>query len=126
MIQNVENIEIINPIKTKKERKKRGKNVIKPLPIVDCVIFRGVSGKMKQNMSLTQCFATLYKMMSQNYGNRELGFKLGIIEEISVIVTVCQEMPRVLDYYIWIVDVMYRDGFGEYLTPEDMEVSDFT
>jgi len=105
-----------------KRRKKRTKTAFQPLPVVDCVIFRGATGKMKQRLALTQSFATLFKMMSQNYGNRELAFKLGVVEEISVIAVVCQDMPRVLDYYIWIVDVLYRDGFGDYLTPEDMEV----
>lgn len=105
-----------------KRRKKRTKTAFQPLPVVDCVIFRGATGKMKQRLALTQSFATLFKMMSQNYGNRALALKLGVVEEISVIAVVCQDMPRVLDYFIWIVDVLYRDGFGDYLTPEDMEV----
>jgi len=105
-----------------KQRKKRTKTAFQPLPVVDCVIFRGATGKMKQRLALTQSFATLFKMMSQNYGNRALALKLGVVEEISVIAVVCQDMPRVLDYFIWIVDVLYRDGFGDYLTPEDLEV----
>lgn len=105
-----------------KHRKKRTKTAFQPLPVVDCVIFRGATGKMKQRLALTQSFATLFKMMSQNYGNRALALKLGVVEEISVIAVVCQDMPRVLDYFIWIVDVLYRDGFGDYLTPEDLEV----
>lgn len=112
----------INSSSNQKRRKKRTKTAFQPLPVVDCVIFRGATGKMKQRLALTQSFATLFKMMSQNYGNRALALKLGVVEEISVIAVVCQDMPRVLDYYIWIVDVLYRDGFGDYLTPEDMEV----
>lgn len=107
-------------------RKKRTKTAFQPLPVVDCVIFRGATGKMKQRLALTQSFATLFKMMSQNYGNRALAFKLGVVEEMSVIAVVCQDMPRVLDYFIWVVDVLYRDGFGDYLTPDDMEVSNVT
>jgi hypothetical protein len=107
---------------TMKRKKKRNKLTLVPLPLVPCVIFRGLSGKCKQNLAMMQSFATLFKMMSQNYGNREAAFRLGVAEEVSVIVTVCQGMPRVLDYYIWIIDALYRDGFGE-INADELDVS---
>jgi hypothetical protein len=106
----------------KRKKKRHHKLTLTPLPLVPCVVFRGLSGKSKQNLAMMQSFATLYKMVSQNYGNREVAFKMGVAEEISVVVTVCQGMPRVLDYYIWTVDALYRDGFGE-LTADELDVS---
>ena len=43
--------------------------------------------------------------------NVQIAFKMKIVEEISDVIQVCQEMPRVLEYFIWIVDKMYSDGF---------------
>lgn len=104
------------------KRKKKRKFELIPLPLVPCVQFRGFSGKIRQSTAMTQSFATLYKMVAQNYGNRDVAFKMGVAEEISVIATVCQAMPRVLDYYIWIVDALYRDGFGE-LNSDELDVN---
>ena len=101
-----------------KKKRRKHKFAIVPLPLVPCVQFRGLSGKYKQNIAMQQSFATLYKMISQSFGNRDVAFKMGVADEISVIVTVCQGMPRVLDYYMWIVDALYRDGFGEINTDE--------
>lgn len=84
---------------------------IKPLPEVPCVVFRGFKDKIKQKIALLQAFSTLFKMTCQNFGNRDAAFKMGIIEEISEIVTVCQAMPRVLEMYVWIIDKLYDDGF---------------
>lgn len=106
----------------KRKKKRHHKLAIAPLPLVPCVVFRGLSGKSKQNLAVTQSFATLYKMVSQNYGNRDVAFKLGVAEEVSAVATACQGMPRVLDYYIWIVDALYRDGFGE-LNADELDVS---
>lgn len=104
------------------KRKKKRKFELVPLPLVPCVQFRGFSGKIRQSTAMTQSFATLYKMISQNFGNRDVAFKMGVAEEISVIATVCQAMPRVLDYYMWIIDALYRDGFGE-LNADELDVS---
>jgi hypothetical protein len=116
-----EAMQAVSATTTMKRKKKRNKLTLVPLPLVPCVIFRGLSGKCKQNLAMMQSFATLFKMMSQNYGNREAAFRLGVAEEVSVIVTVCQGMPRVLDYYIWIIDALYRDGFGE-INADELDV----
>jgi hypothetical protein len=50
-----------------------------PLPIVSCVEFKGLSGKMKQNTAMLQIFATIYKIMSQCYGNREVDIYIAIV-----------------------------------------------
>lgn len=104
-----------------KKKRRKHKFAITPLPLVPCVQFRGLSGKYKQNIAMQQSFATLYKMISQSFGNRDVAFKMGVADEISVVVTVCQGMPRVLDYYIWIVDALYRDGFGE-INADELDV----
>lgn len=101
-----------------KKKRRKHKFAIVSLPLVPCVQFRGLSGKYKQNIAMQQSFATLYKMISQSFANRDVAFKMGVADEISVIATVCQGMPRVLDYYIWIVDALYKDGFGEINTDE--------
>jgi hypothetical protein len=119
-----ENAAIANALSagTETRRKKRHhKFTVVPLPMVPCVVFRGISGKIKQNMAVLQSFATLYKFISQNYGNRDVAFKMGVAEEVSEVATVCQSMPRVLDYYMWIVDALYRDGFGE-VNADELEV----
>lgn len=107
---------------TANKRKKKRKFELIPLALVPCVQFRGFSGRIRQSTAMTQSFATLYKMVSQNYGNRDVAFKMGVPEEVSVIATVCQAMPRVLDYYMWIIDALYRDGFGE-LNADELDVS---
>jgi len=105
-----------------KKKRRKHKFTVTPLPLVPCVQFRGLSGRSKQNMAMMQSFATLFKMVSQSFGNRDVAFKMGIAEEVSVVVTVCQAMPRVLDYYMWIIDALYRDGFGE-ISPDELDVS---
>lgn len=107
-----------------KKKRRKHKFTVTPLPLVPCVQFRGLSGRSKQNMAMMQSFATLFKMVSQSFGNRDVAFKMGVAEEVSVIVTVCQAMPRVLDYYMWIIDALYRDGFGE-ISPDELDVSYF-
>jgi hypothetical protein len=98
-----------------KPKKKRGKTkfVLQPLPLVPCIIFKGFSGKMRQNIALQQSFTTLFKMVTENYGNRETAFRMGILDEICDVALVCQGLPRVLEYVIWIVNAMYSEGFGE-------------
>ena len=106
---------------SKRKKKRHHKLTIAPLPLVPCVQFRGLSGRSKQTLAMMQSFATMFKLISQNYGNRDVAFKMGLAEEVSVVVTVCQGMPRVLDYYIWVIDALYRDGFGE-LSAEELDV----
>lgn len=105
-----------------KKKRRKHKFTVTPLPLVPCVQFRGLSGRSKQNMAMMQSFATLFKMVSQSFGNRDVAFKMGVAEELSVVVTVCQAMPKVLDYYIWIIDALYRDGFGE-ISTDELDVS---
>lgn len=54
----------------------------------------------------------MYKIISQNVGNREVAFQIFLHEEIGDIALVCQGMPRVLEYIAWIINSMYSDGFG--------------
>lgn len=107
-----------------KKKRRKHKFTVVPLPLVPCVQFRGLSGRSKQNMAMMQSFATLFKMVSQSFANRDVAFKMGIAEEVSVVVTVCQAMPRVLDYYMWIIDSLYRDGFGE-ISADELDVRQF-
>jgi len=48
-----------------------------------------------------------------------------VMEEISDVVQVCQNMPRVLDYYIWIIDKMYADGFMGFESERDKDYNFF-
>lgn len=48
-----------------------------------------------------------------------MAFKMKVMEEVSDIIQVCQEMPRLFEYYIWTVDIMYADGFLGYESERD-------
>eukprot|EP01038_Epipyxis_sp_PR26KG_P004852 gene4852-6800_t len=102
-----------------KLKQKPVKLVLKSLPVVPCLKYRGIVGKMKETVALTQSFATLHQFINFSYGNREIAFKLGIAEEICDIALSCQSLPRILEYVIWIIDRMYIDGFGEPSTLDD-------
>lgn len=95
-----------NP-KTKKQL------VLEKLPEVACSTFRGFQGQMQSNIVLMQGFATLLKMMTINYANRDFGFKQNAVESAADIVLVCAAMPRVLEYFVELVNTMYADGFGD-------------
>ena len=44
-----------------------------------------------------------------------------VMEEVSDIIQVCQEMPRLFEYFIWTVEKMYSDGFLGYESERDHE-----
>ena len=113
-------------IKKTKEEKKEEKAKIEPvvrsrkklqvamkgLPVVPGISFRGFPNLMKKNMILVQSFATLFKLIEFSYPNRDAAFNLSLHEEIAEIGQVCQSMPQVLEYILWIINSMYRDGFN--------------
>jgi hypothetical protein len=55
-----------------KKKRKKHKFALLPLPLVPCVQFRGSSGRSKQSMGMMQSFATLFKMVAQSFGNRDV------------------------------------------------------
>ena len=55
-----------------KKKRKKHKFALTPLPLVPCVQFRGSSGRSKQSMGMMQSFATLFKMVAQSFGNRDV------------------------------------------------------
>lgn len=94
-------------------RRKKGRFHLRPLPTVKCSIFRGLSDPRNRDLVMKQAFALIFKIVSFSYGNREFVFQHGILEEISEIACLCQSLPQLLDYYIWIVDQVYSDGYGD-------------
>jgi len=56
---------------TVKGSRLRNKFKFKPLPVVDCIEFKGLAGKMKRNVAMMQIFATLFKIIQHSYHNRE-------------------------------------------------------
>jgi hypothetical protein len=48
-----------------------------------------------------------------------MAFKMKVMEEVSDIIQVCQEMPRLFEYFIWTIDIMYADGFLGYESERD-------
>jgi hypothetical protein len=70
---------------------------------------------MKSNLVLTQALATLLQMLLINYGNREYAFQptVALLQEVSEMVLVCPSMPKVLEYFLEMVEVLYREGFGD-------------
>lgn len=80
--------------------------------------------KLKMKNSLIQCFMILFKIIK--YGdNRLLVHKLNLHIEISDIVFLCKDMPRILSYYGWIIDHIYGEflGYGSVLDLYAEEVS---
>lgn len=110
--------------KTKEEKKEKVKVepvvrsrkklqvAMKGLPVVPGISFRGFPKLMKRNMILVQSFATLFKLIEFSYPNRDAAFSLSLHLEIAEIGQVCQSMPQVLEYILWIINCMYRDGFN--------------
>lgn len=83
----------------------------RPLPEVPGIMFRGLVGPYKSDMAMLQCFSSLYAFIQSSYGNRQEAFELSIPEEVSTIGLVCIGNPRLLEYCLWTIDVMYGDGF---------------
>eukprot|EP01036_Dinobryon_divergens_P025881 gene25881-34473_t len=76
----------------------RNKFKFKPLPLVPCIEFKGLGGKAKRNVTLMQVFATLFQVVKYSFANRSMAFKMKVMEEVSDIIQVCQEMPSERDH----------------------------
>ena len=69
--------------------------------------------KSCREFALLQSFISLYRLIEQNIIFRDAAFELQVHEEISDIALVCQSLPRILEYIIWIINCMYCDGVEE-------------
>jgi hypothetical protein len=95
------------------------------LPKVAGKIFSNkIMDKMKMKNCLVQCFMILFKIIK--YGDsRLLVYRLNIHIEISDTVFLCQDIPRILLYYGWVIDHIYGEflGYGSILDLYAEEVS---
>ena len=100
-------------IKKKKSAFRPAKFTLRPLPWTKGITHRGFVGneKYRNGLILLQCFATVYKLLTISFGYREQAFDLFLHEEVADIAVVSVGLPRLLEYVIWIIDVMYLDGF---------------
>ena len=98
----------------KKNMFKPAKFTLRPLPWTKGIIHRGFNGNQnyKNGMILQQCFATVYKLLVISFGYREQAFDLFLHEEVADVAVVSVGSPRLLEYVVWIIDVMYMDGFA--------------
>lgn len=81
------------------------------LPQVSGMKFRGYVTSKKYELVVTQGFACLYSYVNFHYGNRLTAMEMEIPEELSDIVLVMNDKPRILEYYVWIINRLYSDGF---------------
>lgn len=109
-------------LKKKKSAFRPAKFTLRPLPWTKGITHRGFVGneKYRHGLILLQCFATVYKLLTISFGYREQAFDLFLHEEVADIAVVSVGLPRLLEYVIWIIDVMYLDGF---LNEEEDEVT---
>jgi hypothetical protein len=94
-------------------RKQKPKFHLEPLPSVDFPRFRIFDFQMKENVALTQCFATILKLLIDNYGNCDYAFRNHLLPELSEIILVCSALPKILEYFIDIFHVLYSEGLGD-------------
>lgn len=87
---------------------------IAPLPIVPGVKFRGLEGKMQNEMVLTQALLTLYRFVSDHYVNRQKALDMWIYEELAEIALICKHVPKILIYGIWILDKLFEERIEEF------------
>ena len=95
----------------KSPKKKKKKIVIKPLPVVECPKFRPYEAQMREAVVLVQAFASLLRVLNDNYGHREWAFKQHVVEEVAEIVLVSPSIPKVMDYFMDIIESMYAEGY---------------
>lgn len=93
--------------------KKKKKLILESLPEVPCGIFRGFEGQMQANVVLTQCFASLLKFLLISYANREAGFRHKVVDLAAETALACAAIPKILEYFVEIVNTMYSEGFGD-------------
>jgi hypothetical protein len=95
------------------KRKKR--LILEDLPDVSCEIFRGFEGQMQANVVLIQGYATLLKMLTESPANRELAFKNGALEIAAEVALVCAAIPKVLGYFVEVVNTLFSDALDDFL-----------
>jgi len=88
------------------------RELVRELPVVPGIKFRGLVGPYKNDMAMLQCFATLYKFVCASYGNRDSAFTSHMPEEVACIGLVCLGQTRIMEYTMWIIDTIYMDGFS--------------
>jgi hypothetical protein len=84
-----------------------------PLPVVKGIKFVGIVGNQRHTLALTQCVMTLFQYVNCHYANRECAFDMHIHEEICDLGLILRHLPRVVTYFIWIVDKMLIDRMDE-------------
>lgn len=92
------------------------KLVLTPLPPTDGVKFRGLSDLKKQSnkeLGLVKGMSTFYSFLIAHPSNIETATTCGADEEVAEVALVCQGLPRVLEYVVWIIDKICRSNEGE-------------
>lgn len=95
------------------KRAQKRRFVKTPLPVVDIPIFRAFGGQMAANVILPQALGTLLSLLMVNYGNRVWAMDQGVVQEIAEVVLDCSALPRVLEYFVEIIECLYREGLGD-------------
>lgn len=95
------------------KRAKKVKFVKQPLPPAPRATFRGFDLQMPVNLVLTAALAAILQLLLVNYGNREWAFQHGVLAEIAEVMLDCSAMPRLLEYFLDIVEILYREGLGD-------------
>lgn len=96
------------------EKPKAPELQLKPLPTVDGVKFRAWATTGNREKAMLQCFATLLRFVGVHHTNRLLAFRMTTNNEVCDIGLVCQGLPRILDYVIWITDTLHLDFMDRY------------
>mmetsp|Transcript_11155 Transcript_11155/g.18218 ORF Transcript_11155/g.18218 Transcript_11155/m.18218 type:complete len:778 (+) Transcript_11155:84-2417(+) len=86
-----------------------------PLPVVEGVKFVGITGDKRKNLAFTQCVMTMGKFCFTSAAFREYAFSMRIHEELCDVGLVCQHLPTVLTFIIWITDKVLQDQYNEEL-----------
>jgi hypothetical protein len=106
------------------KRKQKPKFFLEPLPETEFPKFRIFDFQMKENVVLIQGFATILKLVTNSFSNRDYAFRTHLTHELAEIVLVSQAIPKILEYFIDIFHVLYAEGIGDPLDitwqePED-------
>jgi hypothetical protein len=96
------------------ERPRPPELVLKPLPQVDGIRFRAWDTQSNREKAMLQCFAALLRFVGVHHTNRLLAFRMTTNNEVCEIGLVCQGLPRILDYIIWITDTLHLDFMDRY------------
>jgi hypothetical protein len=95
------------------KKSKKQALVLQPLPDVAIKNFRAFTTSMTTYVVLPQVLATLLRFLTINYGNRDWAFRNGLIQEIAEVILDCVSMPRIFEYFVQLIETLYREGFGD-------------